>query len=256
MITDEFLKRFVEKTLVEDNQAEKATHIASGKLSASGLGNPLQWQVLKYLGIPSKEIEPFLLGKFLRGNHVEDLVIKWLEKLDIVKETQKEIEYKDTIGLVDAVTDTSKFDTLDLKDKLIPNEIKSVSNMKFKRINDTGADPQHSLQAALYALAMGTENFVIHYISTDDYRIKTFIGETEKFAKEIDEIIETYNKQLGFKEVPVFKARYNWQGTRDARGGFPYNNYPEWADLSAGQIEEKLQKEYPESYKKLKGGGK
>jgi hypothetical protein len=128
---------------------------------------------------------------------------------------------------------------------ILPHEVKSVTNLKFKRVVKEGADRGHKLQATLYALGMKSKYYAIDYIASDDLRIETYIYETKDTQAEVDEVITKFQEQLKLKVVPVFEAIEKWQANEN------YNQYYEWMNLSLEEIEKKLKKEFPEQYNKL-----
>jgi hypothetical protein len=212
---------------------------SSGKLSASILGWPTLWQILKNIGIV-EEIDEYVRRKFLRGNHVEEWLVGEIKG---VIERQKFVEYRDTIGYLDALVDTKDHG---YNAGIIPHEVKSVTNAKYRRIVQTGTpDPQHQLQAGFYALAVNSEKYALDYVASDDYRVTTFICDTSDVKDEIDKIISDYQFCRTNKIVPIFKARYEWQKQP------AYQNYADWNSLTDREIIEKLKKEFPESYKLL-----
>ena len=228
MISDTFLDRTIEQKFIEQNDKERENHKSSGKLSASQLNNPLQWQILKVLEVPQKELEEYVLRKFFRGKQIENWLVS--EMPDIL-ETQKLIEYNRCIGFADVVVDTKNWD---FKVGIIPAEIKSVSNAKFRRIlSGGGADKGHILQAAYYALGMEKEQFAVIYCASDDLRIKTLIYQTKDYRPEIDGIIDLFYKALESKIIPVFEARESWQSN------LAYNQYPDFMKLSIKELQEK-----------------
>lgn len=228
MILDTYLDRKIGEALLKENEERESNHKSSGKLSASMLGWPLQWQILKSLGIPQEPKDEYTLRKFKRGNHVEDWLV---EKLNPV-EKQKFVEYRDCIGYVDALVDTKDWDW---KNGVIPLEIKSTTNLKFKRIVKQGADRSHKLQAGFYALALGTKHFGVTYVASDDYRVQTYIYETDSVKDEIEKIIDEFENQRKVG-VPVFEPAEEWQAKK------LYNNYPEWVELTQEQINDKIKK--------------
>lgn len=225
---DTYLDREIGRIVKERNDEEQRNHKSSGKLSASMLGQPLQWQILKCLGVPQKEFDEYTLRKFLRGKQVEEWLIKEME--DIV-DTQVFVEYRDTVGYIDAMVKTDKWN---FKNGSIPFEIKSVSNMKYKRILKQQADRGHKLQAGMYAVASDSKKFGIGYVATDDYRIQCYIYDTDDVRNDIDKIITRFQDQLATGLVPVFAPEEKWQANPE------YNNYPEWSNLSQEEINNKL----------------
>ena len=243
MIKLHYLDKYIEEQLLIQNEERSAKHEPSGKLSASMLGNPLQWCILKTIGVPSKELDEYVIRKFRRGDHVEEWLTSYMPG---IINKQKFVEYKNTIGYVDAIVDMRDWNLEQYG--TIPHEIKSVTNFKFKRIvGNGGADESHCLQACLYALALGANHFVVNYVASDDYRVESILEETADYKDMVDEIIDAYDKQIESQTVPVFEARYDWQSQGK------YNNYPEFMNLNEKEIEYTLQKKYPEAYKKLKG---
>lgn len=229
MIIDQTIDRLVAKNLLEKRRLRDEEHVPSGKLSASGLGKPTQWQVLKTLGVKPREIDEYVLRKFQRGNDVEDWLVSNL--IDVV-ETQKKIEYKGVIGFADAIVDTTNYE---FKCGNMVVEVKSTANSAYKYIASSNTPkPGHCLQAGLYALAEGHSHFGICYVASDDYRILTFVQETKKFAAEIEQIIAKYHNAIKNQTVPVFEPVEEWQRKEE------YNDYPEWTNLSQVQINDKV----------------
>ena len=222
--SDNYLNNLItDKMLSEqaDNKREP-----SGKLSASKLYWPLQWQILgTQFGLKSN-FDDYTLRKFQRGKDVEDWFVKQIKP----KEKQKFLEYRGVIGFCDSVVDTKDWDN---KVGIIPLEVKSVANAKFKRIEATGPDKGHILQNAFYAIAMKSDYHAITYIASDDYRILTTIHETENSRNEINRIIQDFVDAIESKTIPVFEPREAWQGN------IKYNNFPEFAGLSVQELQEK-----------------
>src|SRR3990167_6388131 len=67
--------RAISQTLREANEKRDREHISSGKLSASMLGKPLQDQILKSIGVPQKQVDDYILRKFIRGIHCVEWVL-------------------------------------------------------------------------------------------------------------------------------------------------------------------------------------
>jgi hypothetical protein len=236
-----FIDKYIEEKLLAKNEKERKNHKSSGKLSASALGLPLQWQILKVIGVPSDDLQEYTIRKFLRGNHIED----WLVKNMVgVEDTQIFVDYHGVIGYLDVLVDMSEWNLPDLG--VLPHEIKSVSNAKFRFIKEE-PDKHHVLQATLYALALDKEKFCIDYVATDDYRVETYLLETKDYKAEVDSLINKFNKVLSEKIVPAFEPTASWQENDK------YNSYLEFKELSPVEIDMKLKEEYPKAYKVLKG---
>ena len=242
MIIDNTLDELITKELSDKNKKESFDRIISDKLTASILGDPLQWQILKVIGIRGKEIDSYLLRKFERGNDVEAKIYKYLDKLG-KKEDQIYVTYKNVVGKVDAIVEMKNW-----KSKLgeIPHEIKSISNAKFNRLRrQNNADAGHILQACLYALALDSEQFAIDYISTDDYRILTYIYETDLYQDRVENTIIEFNNQIKLGKIPKFEHKQLWQKQKG------YCKYPEWMKLNENEIDELLETKYKDNFKKL-----
>lgn len=225
MLIDNTIDNLVSSKLLEETNTERENRTASGKLSASMLAWPLQWQVLKTIGVGTKVVDGYTLRKFKRGNHVEEWMIGQMPN---VIEKQKFVEFRGAIGFVDAVVNTRGYEH---NFGVIPHEVKSVSNAKFRRIeHDDKPDNGHVMQTAFYALALGSDHFAIDYVATDDYRIKTYILFTGEWEKAVIEAIEAFDKAMeDYKKtgaVPVFEAKESWQKQ------VKYNNYPIFMELT------------------------
>lgn len=214
MLRDYTLDQQIGQRILEVNRLERLAHESSGKLTASMLGWPLLWQVLKVKGVEPKPFDEFTLRTFQRGKDVEDRIIGWAD--NVIKQ-QLKITYRGCLGYVDAVM-TYNGNVPHLKGLTLPHEIKSVTNAKYARIVGTktkpgnGADPQHKLQAGFYALGIGSEYYAVDYIASDDLRVETYIYETKDIKPEIDKIIDDFNEALAkYPELPKFEARYSWQ---------------------------------------------
>lgn len=206
MITDQSINKYIEAELIRANEERAKKHEPSGKLSASMLYQPVRFQVMKTIGVPRREIDPYVLGKFKRGNDVEDWYVKQLEGHGLL-EAQKEVSYRDTVGIVDAVVDSKGWD---FEDGTIPHEVKSVTNAKFARIKKTGVDYHYKLQGALYALALGTDHYAIDIVASEDYRVKSCIFKTKRIKRDVDQIISRYLEAIEnwarYRELPELEA--------------------------------------------------
>ena len=65
---DNTLNEIIDAKLMAKNKEKEANHKSSGKLSASMLSWPVQWQILKLLGVEQPPYDPYTLRKFKRGN--------------------------------------------------------------------------------------------------------------------------------------------------------------------------------------------
>ena len=234
MILDQTVSRSIDKKLIENNLERDKKHKSSGKLSASMLGYPLQWQILKSIKAPRKPFDGYTLRKFLRGVTIED----WLaENTPGLVDQQVFCEYRDTVGYLDLLVDHKDYEFTPEKDPLVPHEVKSAVGMKFMYIEKAGKpDDGHLLQGAFYALALGYKHFAIDYVSADDLRILSYILEIKDYEERINNIIDLYQKTKKTGKVPTFEAIVPWQKNKQ------YNSYPEWADLTEEEIEAKVKR--------------
>ena len=240
MKLDQFIDRTISKKMLEENKLERENHISSGKLSASMLGMPIQWQILKTIGVPAKEFDEYTLRVFKRGKDIEEWLVNQLPGL---VDKQVFVEYRDAVGYIDALVDSKGYE---FPLGIIPHEVKSVKNSKFTRIvQQAGPDHSHALQGAMYALARQVDNFTVDYVAADDLRILSYVLDTKDYKAEIDRVIDWYELALETKQVPLFVPIEPWQTN------VQYNNYPEWSNLTQEQITEKLKTEYPEALSKL-----
>lgn len=222
-MSDTYLDRLIDEHLVASQENRKP----SGKLSASKLYWPLQWQILSTKFGLRQELDPYTLRKFQRGHDVEE----WLVRVIKPVEVQKFFEYRGVIGYCDTIVDTRDWDN---PVGLIPLEVKSVTNMKFKRVEDQ-ADHGHVLQNAFYGLAGNYKHHAIVYVASDDYRVSVSIHEVEESRKEIDDIITRFDEAMKLETIPVFEPIEQWQAS------VKYNNFPEFATMTEDQLKEKYQ---------------
>ena len=216
MIIDNFIDKEIGKLMLAKANERDAEHKLSGKLAASRLGDPLQWQVLSAMGVLKDPLDEYIVRKFERGNHIEHWVLQYF----ICDTMQEQVEYRGVVGKMDAMVDTKDWDT---PHGIAPVEIKSVANMKFKRILQNGPDTGHVYQAVLYGLAKDCPWVAISYVASDDYRVQSYWIKVADYKDEIDGIIDRFNKAMKSKVVPVFQAREKWQENP------LYNKYADWA---------------------------
>ena len=240
MFQDRTIDKLVGEQIAKKNAEDRADHVSSGKLSASMLGQPVQWQILKMIGVPGKEVDEYVLRKFKRGNDVEDWLVSAMPG---VVDTQKAIEYRNCVGFVDAMVDSSGYQK---KCGIIPHEIKSVSNAKYRRIiSAKKPDSGHLMQACLYALAVDSEHFAVDYVATDDYRIETYVIDRKDHEREVNSVIDEFEFTLKSGKLPDFVAKEKWQSMPN------YCSYPEFVNLKSNEAMVKLKELYPESFKRL-----
>src|SRR3990167_6460211 len=206
----------IQETIAKAVLADAEDREPSGRLSASKLGWPLQWQMLHYFKIFPLKLDEYTLRKFVRGKDVEDRIVSWLK----AEKTQVSVEYRSVVGFCDVVLD-------------YPIEVKSVTNMAFKHIQKEGAKRGHKLQGELYAKALGFDRYAIAYVASDDYRVLCL---EYPVSDEVDKVIDCYEEQVKKGVVPVFAPEEKWQEMAK------YSSYPDWANLSEDDIKSKLEK--------------
>ena len=196
MNIDTNIQEMIDKAVL----AEQEDRENSPRLSAGRLGWSLQWQMLYYLGVKPSTPDAYTLRKFQRGKDVEDRIVSWVNP----EQKQVEVDYRGVKGFCDMVMD-------------VPVEVKSVTNMAFKYIQKEGVKRGHRLQAELYAVGLGFDEFNVCYVASDDYRVLTF---RQKVSGEVDKIIDLFEKQVEDGGVPVFKAEEPWHSIKK------YSVYP------------------------------
>lgn len=206
----------IEETIAQKVLEGQEEREPSGRLSASRLGWPLQWQMLHHLKIGGGGFDEYTLRKFQRGKDVEDRIVSWLDVEP--DQMQVECEYRGVVGIADVVLQ-------------YPIEIKSVTNMAFRHIQKEGPKRGHRLQGMFYAKALGFDTFGVAYVASDDYRVLCY---EEEVTDEVDDVIDAYENQVTLGYVPEFEAVEKWQEMAK------YNNYPEWMKLSQNEINERL----------------
>ena len=241
-IIDTTVNQYIDAELIRENEKREAEHESSGKLSASMLYQPVRWQILKTLGAPRKPFDAYTLAKFKRGRDVEDWYVKQLRGAGVLIENAEVLgrfnlelddkqplaKYRECIGYIDSVIDTDK---MQAKVGIIPNEIKSVTNMKLRRVKKTGIDWHYKIQACLYALAMGTKHYAVTIVSSEDLRSDMQIFKTEDMKKDVDHAIGQYmiaKEKWSFdRSLPKFEANDHVKWT----GNLKYAMFlPEWAE--------------------------
>ncbi len=229
MKLDTALEKKIAAAIRAENERGRILHEPSGKLSASNLGAPLQWQILRAYGVPDGEFDDYTLAKFKRGKDVEEWVCQYIEG-----DEQTKVEYRGVVGIMDKCTIPKDWDFPSVNE--MPVEVKSVANAKFKRLLAQGeADRGHKLQGALYGLAIGSPSYAICYVASDDYRVRMMIYETSEMMADIDAIIDRFDAQKASGRVPAFEAVEKWQENEK------YRRYPDWFSLTEEQATEKLQ---------------
>lgn len=228
MINDTFLATKISEALAKANAEREALHEPSGKLSASMLYMPLRFQIFKAIGVPKKVIDPYVLGKFKRGNDVEDWFAGQMEQIGVLVERQKKVEYRGAIGFIDALVDSDK---MFFKQGIMPHEIKSVTNAKLKRIASTGVDYHYKMQACFYALAEKSDYYAIDIVSAEDLRPNVYIFETKEMAGAVEKAIDLYESALeDWKEKKILPSFM-------ANPEVPWTSNPEYAPYDLFWIE-------------------
>lgn len=235
---DNELNNKITTKLRVENEAEKAKYEPSGKVSAGMLGKPLLEQVLKVIGVPGAAPSDYSLRLFKRGRTVEaDL----LEMIGVDKCDEK-VEYRGAIGYPDIIHEG---------DYREPWEVKSIKNSNVKWLLQEGPNEAYKLQGAFYALALESPTFKIICVAADDYRTFVFDYQTEDFKPEINAILTRIQTQLAMKTLPNFEPYLPYH----AKPEYPekYSAYPDWVVLPSQVAMAKLEREYPDAFKKLTG---
>ncbi len=264
----EFGEKIHEK-LVKDNSDKQEKRERSGKVSGGKLGKPTLWAVLDIIGVPD-EFDPYVLGKFQRGNDVEDRAIQFLTNIDphyvepgkIVKSgegailtgefaLQKEGGYRGGIGYIDLAQKVG--------DEWVLHEIKSSTKLAYDKVAAAGrykgiAEPDkgigvpylhHALQLAYYCLGDESTRGFLHYLNADDYRLTTFAINPLDYKEEIDKEIDDIELAFVTKQLPAFEGFLPYHKVK------AYWSYKEWNELTPSEMMTKLKGEFPEQYKRF-----
>lgn len=259
----------VHKKLVDSNEAKQAGRERSGKISGGKLGKPTLWAVLDMIGVPD-EFDPYVLGKFQRGNDVEDRAIEFLTGIDqhdvepgvlihskpdavLTGEfmMQKQSGYRGGTGYIDL--------SQKLGDDWVYHEIKSSTKMAYDKVSASGRYKgvvdiekgvgvpylHHALQIAYYCLGDEVGRGFLHYLNADDYRLCSFAINPLDYKEEIDKEIDDIQMAFKLKQLPAFEGFLPYHKVK------AYWSYKEWNELTPAQALFKLQHDYPEQYKKF-----
>lgn len=267
----EFGDKIHNKLKVDDAKRKEERGERSGKISGGKLGKPTLWAVLDLIGV-EEELDPYLLGKFLRGHDVEDRAIEMLTGIraadvkpgepvksegDVILKgefiLQKEAGYRGGIGFVDLAQVIKSGD--------VYHEIKSSTKMAYDRVSASGrflnktqdskGDPvgvpqyHHALQLAYYCIGDDVHRGFLHYFNADDYRLCTFAINPNDYKEEIDKEIDDIQLAFKTKQLPSFEAYLPWHKIKQ------YWSYKEWNELSPSEMMTKLRGQFPEQYKKF-----
>lgn len=249
--------------LVKDNEAQKAKRERSGKISGGKLGKPTLWAVLDLIGVPDY-LDPYMLGKFQRGNDVEDRAIQFLTGIKpwevesglLVSsepnailtgefELQKTGGYRGGVGYIDL--------SQKVGDAWVYHEIKSSTKMAYDKVAASGRSSNgeaapylhHALQIAYYCLGADVTRGFLHYFNADDYRLCSFAINPLDYKEEIDKEIDDIELCFITKQLPSFEGFLPYHKVK------AYWSYKDWNDLSPTEALNKLHSEYPEQYKKF-----
>lgn len=259
----------IHEKLVKDNKDKQEKRERSGKISGGKLGKPTLWAVLDLIGVPD-EFDPYVLGKFQRGNDVEDRAIQFLTNIDphYVKPgelvtsgqdallvgdfvLQMEGGYRNGVGYIDLAQK--------INDDWVLHEIKSSTKMAYDKVAAAGrykgvAEPDkgigvpylhHALQLAYYCLGTGATRGFLHYLNADDYRLTTFAINPLDYKEEIDKEIDDIELVFITKQLPAFEGFLPYHKIKS------YWSYSDWNELTPSEMMTKLKNDFPESYKKL-----
>lgn len=255
--------------LVSENEDKQKAYERSGKISAGKLGKPTLWVVLDLIGVPDT-LDPYLLGKFRRGNDVEDRAIQFLTDIDphdvepgkvitgkkgaiLTGEfiLQKECGYRGGTGFLDLAQLVGGEE--------IYHEIKSLTKMAYDKVSASGRNRgivdiekgigipyyHHAIQLAYYCLGSDVNRGFLHCFNADDYRLCSFAINPLDYKEEIDKEIDDIELCFVTKELPA------WEGFLPYHKAYRKDTYGEWNDLSPSEMMAKLKSEFPEQYKKF-----
>lgn len=224
------IEKILNTQISAEHKKREKEHKSSGKLSASMLGNPLQWQILKHLGVEPKPFDMYTLKKFKRGRDVENFILNQVRKSGAKVIDQKEVEYRNTVGKADLWL-PKKGENGEVI------EVKSTTNAAFKYLGDK-PKKNHALQACLYALALEVDEFSVLYVASDDYRTEQFTVKVSDYQDDLDAIVDEFYQTIEDEIIPVFKPKMKWQKIKK------YNMYPNWINYMGPMLEKKAKELY------------
>jgi hypothetical protein len=223
----ELIKRLVQQAEVKE---------PSGRLSATRLTWPTQWQVLWTLKVPTSpelwqekpdKMNTLHFRHFARGAQCEE----WLEKVFPPLEKQVEVNYRGWVGYIDRMENGELFGV----DHDVPHEIKSVKADKwYKMFQEGEPEPQydHVLQANFYALAKELPTFALTYLKSDTLESRTFVYDAGDFQGEVDKQIDEYDEAMKSGTIPKFKAKIDYQKNPK------YNQYWEYMGMKEKELQD------------------
>lgn len=225
-----------DQALIQAMVAEQRREEPSGRMSASRLTWPTQWQILWKLKVPPSqedwEVKPNKINTlhfrhFARGKQCED----WLEKTMPPMKAQEEVHYRGWVGYADRIDTGSLFGV----DSAVVTEVKSVKADKwYKMFVNPGDGPQydHVLQANFYAMGLNLPQYVVCYLRSDTMETRTYLYNVDEYRKDVDEQIDLYDQAVDSGTIPVFKAKVEYQKNPK------YNMYSEYMDWTPKQLQE------------------
>lgn len=260
----------VAKKLSADDKVKREAHVSSGSISGGKLGQPTLWAVLQMIGVP-REFDPYLLGKFMRGNDVEARAIEMLTNIPM--EAQDAIEGQQVAAKNGAIEGLLTLQAkqgyrggtgyIDLKqvdpiNGITMHEIKSSTKMAYDKVAASGRSSKgisapyyhHALQVAYYALGAEEETgkpayAVLHYLNADDYRLCSFELNVNDYREEIDKEIDDIELAFAEKMLPVFEPFL------DYHKAYKKGTYDEFNNLDPEAMMNLLESKYPEAYKRF-----
>lgn len=272
----------IAKKLENDDKAKRAGRERSGKLSGGKMRKPTLWNVLDLIGVPDEDFESYLLGKFMRGNDVEARAINLLTGISMARlyklmeedstepirfkapkgavlngefTLQKKSGYRGGVGYIDITQHTLDGD--------IYHEIKSSTKMAYDKVAASGRSAKkkqpdgsyavgkpepyyhHCLQLAYYCLGDKIDRGFVHYFNADDYRLTSFSINPLDYKEELDKEIDDVDSVFLSKVMPAFEGYLDFHKIKD------YWSYKVWNELTPQQMLDKLERSFPDQYKKL-----
>jgi len=242
-------------------QREERAMSFRNRIWASELGGAHIDRYLKMNGIPySNPMEPRSLRKFEAGNLMEWVVGLVLKRAGILMENQTWLGYQypgllEVSGKLDYKAggnpdwgkaekeikelglplffDRATKQIIEYLKKTYPNglsevvlEIKSCSAFMFDKYAESGANPNHKLQAYHYLKATGLTEAHIVYISKDDLRMAEYGVMAGQLEEEYKKDIETITNYFRSKIEPPKEKEIVFENDRfSANWKVAYSNY-------------------------------
>ncbi len=233
MESSQFNENFTEY-LRERNVKEAEEHQSKGKISPTKLTKPTLEAVLQLLGVPTDPPSDQSLRYFIRGNVLEEVVIKALAFRRPTHKLQAPSSYRNTDGYIDFYSK-------------VPEEIKSAGWYTWRKVTKAGQPKNdHCIQATCYALGTDSNTAWIHYINAETFEIRSYRITASDYRPEVDRRIDLILDAIGNGCLPDYVPLEEYHSS------IKYSDYSMFFNKTGKEAEAILKKYYDFQYKLLK----